>query len=91
MRMKGIVQTATLEENPPGSDSIEMALKVQGVGAGQPRKIIIPFELLVEDPSLEPETIAGHAFEADVEQSGDRWLVAQITFAQKRILREPGE
>jgi hypothetical protein len=89
MRMKGIVQAASLEENPPGSDSIEMVLKLQGVGAGQPRKIIVPFALLLQDPSLDPESVAGHAFEADVEQAADaRWLVAQIAFAEKRILRD---
>jgi hypothetical protein len=89
MRMKGIVQSAGLEENPPGSDAIEMILKVQGVGAGQPRKVVIPFDLLLQDLSLDPDAVEGHAFEAEVEQAPDaRWLVTQIQFAEKRILRE---
>ena len=37
MRIRGIVRTATLAENPPGTDQIELILHVQGVGPGQPR------------------------------------------------------
>ena len=33
MRIQGIVRVATLEENPPGSDRIEMLIRVQGVQA----------------------------------------------------------
>ncbi|MBX6314255.1 MAG: hypothetical protein IRY99_15285 [Isosphaeraceae bacterium] len=92
MHLHGIVQTAELEENPPGSDRIEMVLRVQGVGPGQPRRLVIPFEMLLEDPSLEPETIAGHAFQAEVtEAEPRRWVVTAITFAARRVLREPEE
>jgi hypothetical protein len=89
MFLRGIVQSATLAENPPGSDTIELILKVQGVGPGQPRKIVVPFSVLIADPSLEPETVAGHGFEADVENDGEsRWVVSQIAFASRRVLRD---
>jgi hypothetical protein len=89
VRLKGIVQSAVLEENPPGSDLIEMILRVQGVGAGQPRKIVLPYELLLCEATLDPENVEGHSFEAEVELGADaRWLVSQIAFAQKRILRD---
>jgi hypothetical protein len=92
MRMRGIVQTAALEENPPGSDTIEMTLRVQGVGPGQPRTIIIPFDLLLQDESLDPEAVAGHGFEAEVvEAAPKRWVVVEIAFAERRVLRSPQE
>lgn len=90
MRLRGIVQTATLQENPPGSEAIELVLRLQGVGPGQPRSVIVPFQLLLDDPSLDPEAAAGHGFEAEVEQAPDgRWIVASISLAQRRVLREP--
>ena len=73
MRIKGIVRTGTLEENPPGSDRIEMTLKVQGVGAGQPRTLVIPYDLLLGDDTLDPDQIAGKGFEADAEE--ERWTL----------------
>jgi hypothetical protein len=89
MHLRGIVQTASLDENPPGSDTIEMTLRLQGVGPGQPRKAVIPYAMLLDDDSLDPEAIAGRAFEAEVEQDDQkRWLVSRITFAS-RVLRAP--
>ena len=89
MHMHGIVRTALLDEFPPGSDRVEMVLTVQGVGAGQPRRIVVPYELLLQDPGLEPEAVAGHAFEATVTEGGaGRWLVTTIAVASHRILRE---
>jgi len=89
MRIKGIVRSGTLEENPPGSDRIEMTLKVQGVGAGQPRTLVIPFDLLLGDDTLDPDQIAGKGFEADAEEEGGRWVVASIALATGRVLRRP--
>ncbi|HEX8203456.1 MAG TPA: hypothetical protein VF590_23470 [Isosphaeraceae bacterium] len=90
MQLRGIVRAASLEEYPPGGDRVEMVLKVQGVGAGQPRTIIIPFELLLRDQDLEPDAVLGHAFQAEaVEDGPGRWLVTTIAFAQGRILRHP--
>jgi hypothetical protein len=90
MRIKGIVRTATLEENPPGSDRIEMTLKVQGVGAGQPRTLVVPYDLLLTDDSLDPDQVAGKGFEAeaDPDQAG-RWIVSWIALATGRVLRRP--
>jgi hypothetical protein len=89
MHLHGIIQTATLEESPPESGNLEIVLKVQGVGPGQPRRITIPYALLLEDETLEPEEIQGRAFDADVDQDqGGRWLVSRIRFAS-RILRPP--
>jgi hypothetical protein len=88
MHIHGIVQSAELQEHPPGSEIIEMVLRVQGVGAGQPRRLIVPFDLLLQDPALEPEAVEGHAFEADVEPAeGTRWVVSRVSFAGGRVLR----
>ncbi|HEV3121536.1 MAG TPA: hypothetical protein VGY53_06520 [Isosphaeraceae bacterium] len=89
MVIHGIIQSGHLQENPPGSDSIEMVLKVQGVGPGQPRTLVVPFMLLVENESLNPDTVGGRAFEAEVNEETGRWIVARIALAQKRVLREP--
>ena len=55
MRIRGIVRVATLEENPPGSDRIEMLIKVQGVRPEQPRLLVVPYELLLGDEALDAE------------------------------------
>ena len=90
MHMHGIVMSAALEEDPPGSGSIDMVVRVQGVGAGQPRRIVIPYALLLLDEGLDPEAIQGHAFRAEVEQDGKRWVVREIALAGKRVLRDDG-
>jgi len=90
MRIRGIVRTTTLEENPPGSDQIEMVLRVQGVWAGQPRLLIVPYEILLQDPSLDPELIQGKGFQAEaVEDEAGRWVVVEISLASGRVLRDP--
>jgi hypothetical protein len=90
MRIKGIVRTGTLEENPPGSDRIEMT--VQGVGAGQPRTLVVPYDLLLGDDSLDPDEVAGKGFEADAEpEPGGRWVVSWIALATGRVLRREEE
>ena len=89
MHLRGIVQTAALEENPPGSETIELVLRLQGVSPGQPRKVVIPYAMLLEDASLDPDEVAGRACEADVEQDeSGRWVVSRIAFAS-RVLRAP--
>jgi hypothetical protein len=89
MHLHGLIQSARLEENPRESDTIEMVLKVQGVGPSQPRTLVIPFELLVQDEMLDPDAIARRAFDAEVEQDpAGRWVVRSIAFAS-RVLREP--
>ena len=91
MYIHGIIQSASLEEVPPESGNLEIVLKVQGVGPGQPRTLVIPYALLLEDESLDAEAIQGRAFDADVDPDPDhprRWLVARIAFAS-RVLRPP--
>ena len=44
MRIRGIVRVATLEENPPGSDQIEMLIRAQGVRPEQPRLLVVPYD-----------------------------------------------
>jgi hypothetical protein len=91
VRIKGIVRSATLEENPAGSDRIEMTLKVQGVEAGQPRTLVVPFDLLLGDESLGPDEAAGKGFEAEAEEVGGRWVVSWIALATGRVLRREAE
>lgn len=90
MHLHGIIQTATLHEVPPDSGNIEIILRVQGVGPGQPRSLVIPYALLLRDESLDPDAILGRAFEAEADQDPQdrRWLVSRIAFAS-RILRPP--
>lgn len=88
MHIHGIVMTAALEEVAGDADLVEMHLAVQGVGPGQPRKFVLPMALLIAHPEIDPETTAGHAFEAEVRQEGPkRWVADSISFAARRVLR----
>ncbi|MCA1686857.1 MAG: hypothetical protein LC745_12990, partial [Planctomycetia bacterium] len=90
MRLKGVIRTAELQENPPGSDRIEMVLGLQGVGPGQPRSVVIPYSFLLHNESLDPDEVTGRGFEAEVGQDEEkRWVVSQIGFASK-VLRPEG-
>jgi hypothetical protein len=90
MRIRGIVRTATLDEDPPGTDRIVMVLRVQGVGPDQPRLLVVPYELLLADESLDAEHVQGKGFEAEVDEDPPgRWVVAEIAFAGERVLRAP--
>jgi hypothetical protein len=92
MQIKGIVRIATLQENPPGSDEIEMLIRVQGVRPEQPRLLVVPYELLLGDLTIEPEQVQGKGFLAEVNEAPDgRWIVAEIAFATGRVLRAPEE
>jgi hypothetical protein len=92
MRIKGIVRVAELQENPPGTDQIEMLIRVQGVRPEQPRLLVVPYEMLLGDEMLEPEQVQGKGFEAEVNEDPDgRWLVAEIAFATGRVLRAPDQ
>jgi len=92
MQVRGIVRTATLEENPPGTDQIEMVLRVQGVRPGQPRVLVVPYELLLGDAALDPDQVLGKGFQAEaVEDASGRWVVVAIEVAGGRWLRAPEE
>jgi hypothetical protein len=89
MHIRGIIQSAALEEHPPDSGTIEMVLRVQGVGPSQPRTLVIPYARLLQDESLDPDAIARRGFEAEIEpDEGGRWIIETIAFAS-RILRPP--
>ena len=92
MQIRGIVRTATLEENPPGSDQIEMVLRVQGVGPNQPRTLVVPYDLLLAEAELDPEAVPGKRFEAEVDEAQPgRWVVTEIALASGQFLRKPEE
>jgi hypothetical protein len=92
VRIRGIVRVATLEENPPGSDRVEMLLRAQGVRPDQPRLLVVPYELLLGDSTLEPEQVQGKGFEAEIsEDPSGRWIVSEIVMAAGRVLRAPEE
>jgi hypothetical protein len=88
VRIRGIIRGATLVEFPEGSDEIELSLELQGVGPGQPRWIVVPYKTLLEVPELEPETVLGHGFQAEVEQeTAKRWVVRSLEVAGSVVLR----
>lgn len=88
MHMHGIVMTAELRDDPAVEAHVEMHLVVQGVGRGQPRRIVVPMHVLVANPEIDPDAIRGHAFQAEVEEeAASRWVVASIAFAVDRVLR----
>jgi hypothetical protein len=79
MRVRGIVQSAELQDDPAGGDRVEMLLRVQGVGPDQPRRLVVPFAVLVDDTTLDPDALRGRGFEAEVGQDeGGRWVVGEI-------------
>lgn len=87
MILHGFVMSADLAEEAPGSDRIELTLRIQGVGPGQPRRIVVPYDLLLADPSIDADDAVGRGFEAEVEQAGPtRWEVRRLTLAS-RVLR----
>ena len=88
MQIKGVIRLVDLQEHPPGSDRIEIVLTVQGVGAGQPRRLVIPFEYLLKEEGLEPEALVGRGFLAEImEDDTGRWIVHELALAS-RVLRQ---
>lgn len=89
MTLRGIVQAAELVENPPGGETIEMLVRAQGVGPSQPRRFVIPHELLIADDSLDPDLIKGLSFEADIEEEAPgRWRAMSIRLASRMLRPE---
>ena len=86
MRLQGLIRSAELVEGADAEGSVELALQVQGVAPGQPRRLVVPFALLLDDPSLDPEAVTGRGFEAEVEEVGSgRHLVRRITLAARML------
>jgi hypothetical protein len=87
MTLHGFIMSAELAEETPGGDRVELTLRIQGVGPGQPRRIVVPYDLLLADPSIDAEDVVGRGFEAEVEQAGpSRWEVRSLSLAG-RVLR----
>lgn len=87
MILHGFVMSAELIEDPSGDDRVELILRLQGVGPGQPRRIIIPHHLLVADPTLDADDAVGRGFEAEVESTGPtRWVASRLSLGE-RVLR----
>ena len=91
MTLHGFVMSAELAEETPRSERVELILRIQGVGPGQPRRIVVPYDLLLADPSIDADDAVGRGFEAEVEQAGPaRWEVSRISLAAK-VLRPKTE
>jgi hypothetical protein len=85
MTLHGFIMSAELAEDSQGE--IELTLRIQGVGPGQPRRIVVPYAVLLADPSIDADDVVGRGFEAEVEQAGaSRWEVSRLTLAGK-VLR----
>jgi hypothetical protein len=90
MMIKGFIQSAELVEDTSDADRVMMVARVQGVGAGQPRKILIPFEILVAQDDLDPDTMAGRAFLGTYEEVIQAMaLIQTIEVGPSRVLRKP--
>jgi hypothetical protein len=91
MTLHGFVMSAELAEETPGSERVELILRIQGVGPGQPRRIAVPYDLLLADPTIDADDIIGRGFEAEVDQAGaTRWEVRRLSLAAK-VLRPKAE
>ena len=87
MTLHGFIMSAELAEAPPGSEQIELTLRLQGVGPGQPRRIVVPYAYLLANPEIDADDVAGRGFEAEVEQAGaSRWEVTRLAVSG-RVLR----
>jgi hypothetical protein len=90
MTLKGFIQSAELVEDTSGADRVMMIVRVQGVGPGQPRKILIPFEILIVQDDLEAETMGGRAFRAECSGVENAMgMVTAIEVGPSRVLRNP--
>lgn len=86
LTLHGIVQSAELVEVDPAAGRLELVIRAQGVGPTAPRKLIVPFELLLADETLDPDAIQGKGFEASVVRDANgRWVVAAIALAGRML------
>jgi len=87
--IKGFIRHAELREDPADADRVQLIASVQGVGPGQPRKILIPFEILVTHDELDADHMAGRAFRAEFETvDNGAGVVTAIEVGPSRVLRE---
>ena len=71
MQIRGIVQGRSSWRIPRQRPDRDDPLG-PGVGPNKPRSIVVPYELLLQDPSLDPDQVQGHGFEAEIEQDEQR-------------------
>ncbi len=91
MILHGFVMSAELFEESPGGDRVELVLRIQGVGPGQPRRIVVTHDVLLADPTIDADDVVGRGFEAEVDQVGPaRWVVTRLSLAGK-VLRPKTE
>ncbi len=89
MTIRGFIRSAELLQDPSSEDRVHLVAAVQGVGPGQPRKILIPFEILVAQDDLDPDLLAGRAFRAEIANvENGTGIVAAIKVGPGRILRD---
>lgn len=90
MTIKGFIQSAELVEDPTDENQVRMIARVQGVSPGQPRRISISFELLLEHEEIDPDTIVGRSFLGDYSAVDQGMAVMEtIEIGPARILRKP--
>ena len=90
MTLRGFIQSAELVEDPAGDDRVMMILRLQGVSPGQPRRLVVPFELLLAHDDLDVDQMAGRAFRAECEAQPDgSGLALAIEVGPARVLRKP--
>ncbi len=90
MILHGFVMSAELAEESPGGERVELILRIQGVGPGQPRRIVVPYDLLLADPTIDADDVVGRGFEAEVDQAGPaRWEVRRLSLAAKVLRPKP--
>ena len=82
MQIRGIVQRAELEENPPAAIGSRWSSGARESAPTSRGGSWCPYELLLQDPSLDPDQVRGHGFQAEIEQDDNgRWIVEEIGFA----------
>lgn len=90
MTLKGFIQTAELVEDPSGDDRVMMLLRLQGVSPGQPRRLLLPFELLLAHEELDVDQMAGRAFRAECQPDANgNGIATTIEVGPARVLRKP--
>ena len=90
MTLRGFIRSAELLQDPHDENRVHLTASVQGVGPGQPRRILIPFEILLTLDDLDPDTVGGRAFRAEVETvENGTGIVTAIEVGPGRVLRDP--
>lgn len=88
MILRGIIRAGSLVETAEGR--LELILELQGVGPAQPRRVVVPHEVLVSESWLDPDDVAGRGLDAEIELADDgRWRATALHLGPGRVLRRP--